>query len=72
MRLEEYLVEEDITIAKLARKADMSFSTVKNAVSGKNITLENAYKLSLATKGKCTLLDMLPVGVVKTPSPSDQ
>lgn len=60
MKLKEFIDDTGITIAKLAKRANVSFSTIKNAIEGKNLTLENAYKIHLATKGKCTLLDMLP------------
>lgn len=65
MKLKEFIEETGITVAKLAKRADVSFATVKSAIEGKNLTLENAYKIQLATKGKCTLLDMLPEEVMK-------
>ena len=60
MKLREYIKEEKINIAILARRAGIPYATAKYAVEGGNITLKNAYKLQLATKGKCKLLDMLP------------
>lgn len=65
VKLREYIEEEKINIAILARKAGIPYATAKHAVEGGNITLKNAYKLQLATKGKCKLLDMLPEEEIK-------
>lgn len=66
MRLNEFVDETGITIAKLAKRAGVAFSTIKNAMDGKNLTLENAYKIHMATKGKCSLIELLPEGLVES------
>lgn len=59
MKLKEYVDDTGITLAKLAKRAGVSHSTIKNAFLQKNLTLENAYRIHLATKKKCTLPELL-------------
>jgi len=65
MKLSEYMEEEKITISVLAKRSGLPYNTVKNTVEGGNVTLKNAYKLKLATRGKCKLEDMLPEEPIK-------
>lgn len=69
MKLSEYMEEEKITISVLAKRSGLPYNTVKNTVEGGNVTLKNAYKLKLATRGKCKLEDMLPEASIKEGNP---
>ena len=65
MKLRDFFEETGMPVVELARRAKVSDATIKNAIEGKNLTLQNAYKIQLATKGKCTLLDMLPEALIR-------
>jgi hypothetical protein len=65
MKLRDFFSDTAMPIAELARRAKVSDTTIKNAIEGKNLTLENAYKIHLATKGRCTLIELLPEEVLR-------
>jgi len=63
MKLIDYINETGISKTLLAKRAGIGTPTLYRLLNGKEVSLQILKKISVATKGKCTVQDMMPASL---------
>lgn len=58
MDLKTYLAKEEISLAKFARKCDISWNTARNIANGQDVRISLGMRIETFTNGKVTLYDL--------------
>lgn len=59
MKLEEWLVNKNLSIYQFAKRASLSTPTIYNALLGKRVSRRTAVKIEIATDREITVAEIL-------------